>query len=285
MLYLIKMFFMGLGYLLTAVMILVAYLARAVFFFAAWLYEVTFGHKGREAARKAANNPQVQRLTRLIKPSKRNEVVLPTTIRVVETIKGNFDSFWSKLYKADSLIGIIIGARGSGKSGIAMCIAENLKGSRDKFFAMGFSPKDLPKWINVVNKLDEIENDSFVIIDEGGILFSSRDSMSNSNKMLSELLFITRHKNLSILFISQNSSSLDVNTLRQADFIILKKSSLLQKNFERKIVSDIYDEYAEKFQAYKKVKGLALIYSDNFLGFVDNRLPTFWSEKVSKSFR
>jgi hypothetical protein len=206
-------------------------------------------------------------------------------IRVVETIKGTYSKFWKDLSSSDSRIGIIIGARGSGKSAVALTMLENLKLEGKKFFAMGFPSKELPNWIVVVDNVEEIENDSFVVIDEGGILFSSRNTMSASNKTLSEILFVARHKNLTILFISQNSSNLEINTLRQADFILLKKSSLLQKNFERKIVSDIYDEYTEKFNVYGNIKGISLIYSASFVGFIDNDLPSFWSTKVSKGFR
>ena len=206
-------------------------------------------------------------------------------INVVETLKGKYNSFWSKITTADSLIGIVIGARGSGKSAISLSIAENLRGTKKRFFAMGFPNSTLPHWITVVETVDAIENDAFVIVDEGGILFSSRESMSDANKLLSDLLFIARHKNLSILFVSQNSSNLEINTLRQADFLILKKSSLLQKNFERKIVAKIYEEYSDGFEKYKKNKGIALLYSDDFIGFIENELPSFWSMKVSKSFR
>ncbi len=206
-------------------------------------------------------------------------------IKVVESIRGQYRYFWNKLVRSDSLIGIIIGARGSGKSAIAMSLAENLKGGKKKFYAMGFSSKELPRWIKSAEDISDLENDSYVIIDEGGILFSSRDSMSTANKLLSELLFIARHKNLSIFFISQNSSNLEINTLRQADFLILKRSSLLQKDFERKIVSKIYDDHQDGFEKHQDVKGLALVYSDSFCGFIDNELPSFWSESLSKSFK
>lgn len=206
-------------------------------------------------------------------------------INVVKTLKGKYDSFWSKITTVDSLIGIVIGARGSGKSAISLSIAENLRGTKKRFFAMGFPNSSLPHWITVVENVDAIENDAFVIVDEGGILFSSRESQSGANKLLSDLLFIARHKNLSILFVSQNSSNLEINTLRQADFLIFKKSSLLQKNFERKIVAKIYEEYSEDFEKYKNNKGVALLYSDDFIGFIENELPSFWSMKVSKSFR
>jgi len=206
-------------------------------------------------------------------------------IRVVDSLRGQYRSFWNKLSNADSLIGIIIGARGSGESAIAMSFAENLKNNKKKFFAMGFSSRELPRWIKSVDDISALENDSYVIIDEGGILFSSRDSMSTGNKLLSELLFIARHKNLTIFFISQNSSNLEINTLRQADFLVLKRSSLLQRDFERKIISKIYEEHEDGFEKYKDVKGLALIYSDSFLGFIENELPSFWSDSLSKSFK
>jgi len=227
--------------------------------------------------------------TKLSEAPKRHKVVdvskKVSQIRVIESIRGQYRYFWNKLSKSDSLIGIIIGARGSGKSAIAMSFAENLKNNKKKFFAMGFSSKELPRWIKSVDDISALDNDSYVIIDEGGILFSSRDSMSTGNKLLSELLFIARHKNLTIFFISQNSSNLEINTLRQADFLVFKRSSLLQRDFERKIISKIYEENEAGFEKYKDVKGLALVYSDSFLGFIENELPSFWSDGLSKSFK
>ena len=107
--------------------------------------------------------------------------------------------------------------------------------TKRKCYAMGFKRDEMPSWVEVVENIEEINNDSIVLVDEGGVLFSSRRAMTNANKILGDLILISRHKNLSILFISQNSSNLEVNILRQADFIVLKKSSLLQKEFERKI--------------------------------------------------
>ena len=150
---------------------------------------------------------------------------------------------------------------------------------------MGFKESEMPSWIKVVKDVEEIENDSFVLIDEGGILFSSRNAMSNANKLLSGLILISRHKNLNILFISQNSSNLDVNILRQADFLVLKPSSLLQKDFERKIIQKLYEKTEDDFEKFKENKGITYIYSSNFTGFVSNLLPSFWGAEISKSFK
>jgi hypothetical protein len=230
-----------------------------------------FRENGHEIKKKLSRRPS---LTDYVK------------FKTVEIIKGSYEKFEGFIAKNPSTIGIILGARGTGKSAIGLKLLENLHViSKKNFYAMGFKQEDMPDWITIVDNVNDIETDSFVVIDEGGILFSSRQSFSDANKLLSELLLIARHKDLSIIFISQNSSNLEINAIRQADYLIMKPSSLLQKDFERKKIKEIYDAASEKFQKYKNITGITYIYSDQFNGFVTNPLPTFWSQKVSKSFR
>ena len=116
-------------------------------------------------------------------------------------------------------------------------------------------------------------------------MYDSRfNFMSEMNKMLSDILLVARHKDLSVLFITQNSSNLEINVIRQADYLILKPSSLLQKDFERTKIKKIYEEVVDDFSELKDDRGLTYIYSDKFRGFISNPLPSFWSEKVSKGF-
>lgn len=200
--------------------------------------------------------------------------------------RGDLKKWENDLYKSDSRIGIILGARGSGKTAFGIKMLENARTKTEKnCYAIGFDEEDMPEWIDVVDDVSKIMNDSFVLIDEGGVLFSSRKAMTNANKMLTDLILISRHKNISILFISQNSSNLDVNIIRQADFLILKPSSLLQKDFERKIIGKLYDSLSDNFKKYSGIKGLTYIYSDQFRGFIESQLPSFWNAGISKSFR
>ena len=204
---------------------------------------------------------------------------------VLETESGNLYG-WEKKLLTKNEIGIILGSRGAGKTAFGIKLMENIyTKTKKKCFAMGFKSEDLPSWIISVENINEIHNDAIVLVDEGGIFFSSRDSMSIANKLLSDLIFISRHKNLTILFISQNSSNLDVNIIRQADFLVLKPSSLLQKDFERKIIRNLYVSLEPLFKKYGSRKGLTYLYSDDFRGFVTNSLPSFWSQSLSKSFR
>jgi hypothetical protein len=225
-------------------------------------------------------------LLREVKPASSKFFAEYEKFLLVHPLTGNFDSWLEEVEKSESKIGIILGARGTGKTAFGMKFLENIHSqNKTKCFAIGFKENQLPEWINNVDDISDIENNSFVLIDEGGILFNSRDSMTKPNKLLSDLILIARHKSLNILFITQNSSNLDVNILRQADFLILKPSSLLQKNFERKIIQKIYEDVEDHFTKLKNESGLTYVYSESFQGFIKNKLPSFWNTKISKSFR
>lgn len=221
-----------------------------------------------------------KRKKQIKKKLKRGAVSLKfTEIEGIDGDIGDFENFLKQYGK----IGIILGARGSGKSALGIRILENINSIGKKVYALGFRKDRLPKWIVSVEDIKEIPNNSFLLADEAGIEFSSRSSMSSLNKLLSDLLLISRHKNISIIFITQNSSNIEINTLRQADYLLLKPSSLLQLDFERKKIRDIYKEVEGKFKKYHD-KGTTYIYSDLYRGFVKNSLPSFWTEDLSKSF-
>jgi len=238
-----------------------------------WLWGLF--HKGNQKRKEAAAENKRPDIEALYEP-----------FEEIESVDGELGSFDKTLYSKRSLIGLVLGARGTGKSAIGMRILENVAAKeKRKTYCMGFKKEDLPKWIHLIKSIDEIPNGAFLLVDEGGIEFSSRSSMSDANKLLSELLLISRHKDLDVLFITQNSSNIEVNTIRQTDYLILKPPSLLQLDFERKKIKDIYEAVKGSFKEYKKEKGLTYIYSDQYQGFVTNKLPSFWGENVSKSYR
>ncbi len=242
-------------------------------------------HLGKKGAEQTKNKIKETKKKRAIEKEQPQTEAVKQELEEIKSIKGSISSFESWIYKKPSIIGIILGARGTGKSAIGMFLLENFKARTTKnIYALGFKQSAVPKWIKVINTIDEIENDAVLLIDEGGIEFSSRSSMSDANKLLSEILLIARHKDLTVLFITQNSSNLEINAIRQTDFLLLKPSSLLQKDFERKKIKDIYDGAHDDFEELKDTIGITYIYSDQFRGFATNTLPTFWSDKVSKGY-
>ena len=206
----------------------------------------------------------------------------PSALTLIEAESGSLAEF-ERVFER-STIGIILGARGSGKTALGLRILENIAPIRT-CVALGFERSALPRWIEPIASIDRIPEGSCVLIDEGGVLFGSRSSMTEANKILSELILISRHKDLAIVFISQNSSNLEVNVLRQADYLLLKRSSLLQRDFERKIVEKVYRASEKGFEKHRSIEGLVYVYSDAFTGFARSSLPSFWAENLSKQFR
>ena len=241
-----------------------------------------FGKKGAESTHNKIKETHERKKIEKEQPKTEAQV---QDFEEVESLKGSAKKFEEWLYSKSSLIGIILGARGTGKSAIGMFLLENFKArSQKKIYALGFKQSAVPKWIRVIKSIEQIENNAVLLIDEGGIEFSSRSSMSDANKLLSEILLIARHKDLSVIFISQNSANLEVNAIRQTDFLLLKPSSLLQKDFERKKIKTIYEDVHEEYENLKHIVGITYIYSDKFRGFATNTLPSFWSDKVSKGY-
>lgn len=204
---------------------------------------------------------------------------------IIKKDKGSYEEFHDKLEK-ESLIFLIVGKRGSGKTSLGMKLLEFFnKETRRKCYALGYEKTRLPWWIKKAGKIEDIPNNSIALFDEGAILFSARESMKNINKDLSRMMAIARHKNLTLVLITQNSAMIDLNVLRLADTLLLKEPSLLQSKFERKALMEIFEKIKPKFEKLKEKKAHFYVWDDDFQGLLRYNLPDFWSEKISKSFK
>ena len=204
---------------------------------------------------------------------------------VIKEEKGGYQNFYDKV-KNHSLVMLITGKRGSGKTALGMKFLELFrKETKRKCYVLGYESTRLPFWIKKAESIEKIPNNSTVLFDEGAVLFSSRDSMKSTNKELSRIMAIARHKNLSLILITQNSAMIDLNVLRLADLLLLKEPSLLQSKFERKALKEIYDAVSPKFKEVGNRKEHFYVWDDDFQGMLKYGLPGFWNDKISKSFR
>ncbi|MBL7054457.1 ATP-binding protein [Candidatus Woesearchaeota archaeon] len=204
---------------------------------------------------------------------------------IVEEEKGSYQDFYDKV-KNHSLIMLITGKRGSGKTSLGMKLLELFGNeTKRKCYVLGYGSTKMPFWIKKSESIEKVPNNSTVLFDEGAILFSARESMKNANKELGKVMAIARHKNLTLILIAQNSAMIDLNVLRLADTLLLKEPSLLQSKFERKAIRDIYETVSPKFKEVKMKKAHFYVWDDDFQGLLKYSLPEFWNDKISKSFR
>lgn len=206
----------------------------------------------------------------------------PIDFEIYRNLSGNFEDFKDRLKNA-SLIILITGKRGSGKTALGFKFLETLSGNKKAYY---LGKGKLPRFIKKVSDIKDVKNSSILLVDEAAIIFSSRSSMKKSNKILSELMTIARHKNLSLIIITQNSAMIDLNVLRLSDTIVFKEPSLLQTRFERKAIVDLFKKAEEQFKKIdsKQRKKYFYVLDDEFEGILISSLPGFWNEKISKGF-
>ena len=204
---------------------------------------------------------------------------------VKDEVQGNFSDFEHRLHN-ESLIVTIAGRRGSGKSALGFKIMENVNAKAKRpCYAVGVKQSVLPVWISSVEDINAVKNGGIVLVDEGAVSFSSRQSMSKENKELAKLLAIARHKDLTLLLITQNTGMIDKNVLNLTDTILLKEGSLLQEKMERSAMKEFYEKANLALQKINisERKSHVYVIDSNFEGLVSASLPSFWSTKVSKN--
>jgi hypothetical protein len=228
----------------------------------------------REEAQRAAER----------KPASR-EPAKYAALEVAEPVRGELGDFEERLGK-ESLIIAIAGRRGSGKSALGFRLLENIraKGGR-ACYAAGVPQKVLPEWISSIEKVEQVRNGGAVLVDEGAIEFGARESMSEKNRMFTQLMAIARHKDLTLLLVTQNTALIDKNVLRLCDAIVFKEGSLLQERMERSALQDLYQAASGRFEKLPREerKAHAYVIDNDFEGMVRAGLPSFWSGAVSKS--
>jgi len=214
-----------------------------------------------------------------------NKKAMFDPLEVLNKISGDYSISEKRLHE-DSIIALIFGKRGSGKSALGFRLLENIHHKTNRrCFVLGVDEQSsMPEWINPIEKIEDAPQNSAVLVDEGAVSFNSRESMSKENKGLAGILAIARHKNLTVLFITQNTGMIDRNVLKLSDVLLVKQGSLLQLEMERPEIRKFYEKAESLF---KKLEGdkrqyVYLIDSD-FEGALAHTLPSFWTESLSKN--
>jgi len=242
----------------------------------------------RFARKKSAESAEKKKIIKAQKKLEENPIYqMPPSYEKFELenkISGDYD-FLEKRLNKDSIIALIFGKRGSGKSALGFKLLENIHDkSNRKCFVLGVGQEVMPKWISPIENIEEVPDNSVVLVDEGAISFNSRESMNLNNKGIGKLMAIARHKDLTILFITQNTGMIDKNVLKLVDTLLIKQGSLLQQEMERGEVKKFYEK-ADK--ALKKLDGdkrkYVYMLDSDFEGVVSVPLPNFWSEGLSKN--
>jgi hypothetical protein len=210
----------------------------------------------------------------------------------VKSNETKISSIIREIVMGKSKIIILCGSRGGGKTSLAMFLAEELnrRNPYEKIFFVGEGiRKDLfPKWIKTTNNIESVPTSSIAIVDEASIKYSARRSMDEGNLMLTNLMAISRHKDLTILFITQHLNLIDINIFRLKDIIFHLRSSdyvIGERGGKHKSESKFYNKIRNMMMP--RELGECLFEMPSKRRFINFKypLPECWTSEMSKLFK
>ena len=197
-------------------------------------------------------------------------------------------SNWLRLIPHPSIV-IILGKRGAGKSALGYRLLELFRWAAN-CYVIGL-PKDarkyLPDWIGMATSLEDVPPKSVVLVDEAYMPYHARSSMAAEAKVMSQLVNLSRQREQTLIFVSQEARQLDKNIASSANVVIFKDLGILQLEFDRRELNKIAANAQQAFATLSGDKrGQAYVYApdSDFMGLVENSLPTFWTERLSHVF-
>lgn len=130
-------------------------------------------------------------------------------------------------------------------------------------------------------------SNAVALIDEGYLQFHSRTSMTSENRSLSGLINLSRQRNQTLIFVSQEARQLDVNVVSQADVLTFKEHTEISREFERPQLRKINDKARAAIQTIRGSRRPWTWFhseSTDFEGLLKNDKPTFWTLSLSRAF-
>lgn len=193
------------------------------------------------------------------------------------------------LFTGGGKIVLVDGARGGGKTGFGTWLFDEIHNRMPelKFYFVTKSEAKipLPKWIKIVDNIDEVPNNSVALVDEGAIQLNARRAWTDENQDASDKLVVLRHKGITLIILVQNVKMVDINVRRLADVRVLKFgiSFGVEENADETMDLKLI---RARLRPKSKMEVYIEISSERIYMNFYHGLPEWWDDtKISKSLR
>ena len=184
---------------------------------------------------------------------------------------------------------LIVGKRGSGKSALAYRLLELLRYKLTPYVVGVGSQarKYLPDWIGMASDLESLPINTIALVDEAYLPYHSRRSMAEESMAMSQILNLSRQRNQTLIFVTQEARQVDRNIASSATVIVFKEMGMLQPEFDRPELKKLVGQAKESLGSVRGDKRRwSYVYSPDadFVGVLENELASFWKPSLSRLF-
>jgi hypothetical protein len=185
-----------------------------------------------------------------------------------------------KITKEGSLT-IMIGAKGYGKTATSIWLLEKIHSlfPNIKLYWFGYN-EELEKqypYVDQTYDLVRVEPRSFLVLDEGSLFLFARESMTKEQREKIKKLPTLRHRGLSLLIISQFSTSLDIDLFLLSDYLWFKPYFVSELDSRLNLPS-----YLKYCLPSNPNENLVYDLNKEVIYTFTNPLPSRWNDNLSK---
>lgn len=203
-------------------------------------------------------------------------------------LPANLDAAWRQKITHPSVV-MILGKRGSGKSALGYRLLELFRYVASPYVVgvPSFARRLLPDWIGIAPTLEDVPQKAIALVDEAYLAYHARGSMARDSRSMSQLLNLSRQREQTIIFVTQEARQADRNIASSANVVVFKDLGILQLEFERPELNKLA---ARATEAFATVQGdrreWSFVYAPDadFIGLQENGVPTFWTPGLSRVF-
>jgi len=187
-----------------------------------------------------------------------------------------------------SKIVYIVGARGSGKTASCFMFAETVHNETGRsifYISPSANKKALPDWCKLIETIQDAPKGCLAMVDESAIQFNARDFMQKENVDMTKLLAIARHKDIFLIFLTQDTALADTNIRRLRDIILWKQSNdygLTEKGAGNQKEHKFWQKVRNMMSPRSKPEVLFEYPAKRRFIHFSHELPECWSDNLSK---